>query len=978
MGCTCDVTIPHDLSLFNKNREHINNSLTAAMKTTPVVASLLTSALALSPLSANDYGNRLLDCPGYAVDEAQTEQTANGLKAHLQLAGDACNAFGEDVQNLVLEATYETKERLHIKIYDEEEKHFQVPEEIFPRPQFDVDESLRDNSDLEFQYSDAPFAFWISRRSNGDVLFDTRLSEIPAYGEPYDANDTSASVSVMPNHNLIFEPQYIQLSSALPQGANIYGLGEAVTPNYRRNSSYTRQTNWNNDEGTPTDTNIYGTHPFYIENRIKDGKSYNHGVFMLTTNGLETWLRDGVWQARSTGGIIDLYVLSGGSDGENKPTDVIRDYGKLVGRPYLPPYWSLGFHLTRWGYNNDTHFESILNAMYDAGIPQESAFFDIDYLTDYRDFTVDQNSFSRLPEIVNKLHARGQKFVPIVDNAIPITRNESDVYDFYTEGHEQDVFIKNQNGTEYIGQVWPGYTVFPDPYAENVGKWWTESFQKFFQEIPFDSIWLDMTEPASFASGSLNGLGPLDRYEPAAVSMWPEGYDNITSGNSGNITVDGKLTYMQKPEEQKPSRRDMLSRRMGTLETVDNDLEKLTFPPYQIHNGAPNEFNELGHKTVAANATHANGYYEYDVHNANGHMIAKHTRDALDTIYGGNRSMIIARSNFAGSGRFTQHWLGDNYSTWQSMADSIKGLFQFSAFQMPFVGADACGFSGNTDEELCTRWMMLASLTPFFRNHNVYGSIPQEPYRWTSTEEATKKAINTRYQLLPYFYSNLYQQSIDGTPFIRPLFYEFPTNDELLDWDSQFLVGDHILVTPVLSPNATVVEGFFPGDETYYDWKTHAKLEVNNEHEAVGLETPLTDINVHIRGGAVLLLHSEPGMTVTETTESPFNALVTMNKNQEAGQSYWFDDGHSAFNESNTYIWFDVNSSGIKSRVDANSYDIGQPLNNVDIIGWSGSAPSSVKNGDQDVEFEFNADTETLSLRGLNHKLNENLDIVFA
>lgn len=119
MGCTCDVTIPHDLSLFNKNREYINYSLTASMKTTPVVASLLTSALALSPLSANDYGNRVLDCPGYAVNEAQTEQTANGLKAHLQLAGDACNAFGEDVQNLVLEATYETKERLHVKIYDE-------------------------------------------------------------------------------------------------------------------------------------------------------------------------------------------------------------------------------------------------------------------------------------------------------------------------------------------------------------------------------------------------------------------------------------------------------------------------------------------------------------------------------------------------------------------------------------------------------------------------------------------------------------------------------------------------------------------------------------------------------------------------------------------------------------------------------------------------------------------------------------------
>lgn len=107
---------------------------------------------------------------------------------------------------------------------------------------------------MKFDFTDAPFAFWISRRSNDDVLFDTRLSEIPAYDDPYDANDTSASVSVMPNHNMIFEPQYIQLSSALPQDANIYGLGPVVSPSYRRNSSYTRQSFWNADQGRMTYT----------------------------------------------------------------------------------------------------------------------------------------------------------------------------------------------------------------------------------------------------------------------------------------------------------------------------------------------------------------------------------------------------------------------------------------------------------------------------------------------------------------------------------------------------------------------------------------------------------------------------------------------------------------------------------------------------------------------------------------------------
>ncbi|TIA82432.1 hypothetical protein E3P98_01425 [Wallemia ichthyophaga] len=945
------------------------------MKLKLTTAAFVSAAVALTPLSSEDYTSKIKDCPGYAVDSAQTEHTTNGLKAHLQLAGDACNAFGEDVQNLTLEATYETKERLHVKIYDQEEKHFQVPEDIFERPQFEENEALKDSSDLQFDYTEAPFAFWITRRSNGQVLFDTRLSEIPSYSEPFDANDTSASVSVMPNHNLIFEPQYIQLSSALPQQANIYGLGEAVTPHYRRNSSYTRQTNWSNDEGTPRNTNIYGSHPFYIENRVKDGKSFNHGVLLLSSNGLETWLRDGVFQQRIIGGVLDYYFLSGG-EGENKPADVIRNYSEVVGKPYLPPYWTLGFHMTRWGYENDSDFESILNDMRDAGIPQESAFMDIDFMLAYRDWTVDQNRFSRLREIVDKLHERGQKFVPIHDNAIPITRNESDAYDFYTSGHEQDVFIKNQNGTEYIGQVWPGYTVFPDPYAENATKWWTESFQKFHDEIPFDSIWLDMTEPASFNSGSLNGMGPLAQYQPSEVTSWPEGYNNTISGNSGNITIDGDLTYKQQ-SQQSPSRRQMLSRRMGTLETVDNDLEKLTFPPYQIHLGTPEEFLTLGHDTVSANATHENGFDEYDVHNLNGHMVAKMTRDALDTIYGGNRSMIIARSNFVGMGTFSQHWLGDNYSTWMSMRDSIKGLFQFSAFQMPFVGADACGFGGNTDEELCTRWMMLASLTPFYRNHNTHGAIPQEPYRWDSTANATKTAINTRYQLLPYMYSTLYKQSVDGTPVMRPLFYEFPTHSELLDWDDQFLVGDHLLVSPALFPNVTQVDAYFPGDEPYYDWYSHQKVNVTDEHSSVTLDAGLTDLNVHLRGGAFMLLHSEPGMTVTETTETPFNALVTLSKDKKAEGQYYFDDGFSQFNETVTCVMFNVSAEGMQSRVEMNNYDIGQPLNRVDIIGWDGEPPKSVMNGDAQVEFNYDADSQTLSLHSLNHMLNESMDITF-
>lgn len=87
------------------------------------------------------------------------------------------------------------------------------------------------------------------------------------------------------------------------------------------------------------------------------------------------------------------------------------------------------------------------------------------------------------------------------------------------------------------------------------------------------------------------------------------------------------------------------------------------------------------------------------------------------------------------------------------------------------VGADTCGFSewsahlslqprttpyipckvGNSDEELCNRWMQLSAFAPFYRNHNIRAAIGQEPYRWDSVAKASRDAIAIRYALLPYW-----------------------------------------------------------------------------------------------------------------------------------------------------------------------------------------------------------------------------------
>lgn len=132
-------------------------------------------------------------------------------------------------------------------------------------------------------------------------------------------------------------------------------------------------------------------------------------------------------------------------------------------------------------------------------------------------------------------------------------------------------------------------------------------------------------------------------------------------------------------------------------------------------------------------------------------MEEKATHLALNAINAGKRPFLISRSTFASAGKWTGHWLGDNFSKWQYMYFNIQGVLQFQIFQIPFVGADTCGFNGNSDEELCNRWMQLSAFMPFYRNHNIKGAISQEPYRWDSVAEASRTAINARYTLLPYW-----------------------------------------------------------------------------------------------------------------------------------------------------------------------------------------------------------------------------------
>jgi len=162
----------------------------------------------------------------------------------------------------------------------------------------------------------------------------------------------------------------------------------------------------------------------------------------------------------------------------------------VFGKTFMPPYWSLGFHLCRYGYDSLNKTIETMNRTIRAGIPLDVQWNDIDYMDGYKDFTYDKVNFRGLPEFVNDLHAKGMHYVLMID---PGLSNSEQSYIPYDEGLDDDIFVKNANGSIFVGKVWTsGTTVYPDFSHPLAVSFWTRQFERLYDDIKFDGVWIDM------------------------------------------------------------------------------------------------------------------------------------------------------------------------------------------------------------------------------------------------------------------------------------------------------------------------------------------------------------------------------------------------------------------------------------------------------------------------------------------------------
>ncbi|GBP26287.1 Neutral alpha-glucosidase AB [Eumeta japonica] len=342
-------------------------------------------------------------------------------------------------------------------------------------------------------------------------------------------------------------------------------------------------------------------------------------------------------------------------------------------------------------------------------------------------------------------------------------------------------------------------------------------------------------------------------------------------------------------------------------------------------------------------------YWEHrHVHNEYGLWYIRATQDGLLARTDGRyRPFVLTRSTFAGTQRYAAVWTGDNMAEWGYLAVSVPMCLSLSVAGVSFCGSDVGGFFKYPEAELMTRWYQAGAYQAFFRAHSHIETKRREPWLYDAqTMGLIREAIRRRYALLDFWYTLFYEHTLDGMPVMRPLFQHFPQEKETYTIDNQYLLGDKLLVRPVVEQGVTSVQVYLPGRESgtiWYDVDSYQAIPANGFFTQ---NVNMAKIPVYQRGGTIVPRKERVRRASPLMAEDPYTLIVALDSQNTAQGSLYIDDGETYEYKQNKYIYAKVSyeSSSLTYKIvnDQASYPTRSWVERVVIAGIK-TAPKSAK-----------------------------------
>ena len=570
----------------------------------------------------------------------------------------------------------------------------------------------------------------------------------------------------------------------------IFGLGEAVRGINKRGHIYRA---WNSDDFLHTEDkrSLYGSHNLLLFSGGEGvfGAYFDDPGSVIFDLGYTDMNRAVI---TSENGNLSVYIIEGDS-----LIDLCRQFRQLTGRSYMPPKWGLGYIQSRWGYASEAEIREIVREHRERHIPLDGMSMDIEYMEDFKDFTWNRENFHDLPKMASDLKEDHIRLVPIIDAGVKL----QDGYDVCEEGVEKDCFVKKEDGSLFIGAVWPGRSYFPDFLRADVRRWFGAQYRKLL-DAGVEGFWNDMNEPALF-------------YTPEGLEA---AYAKADALREKNLGIEGNAE---------------LQAAFGGLANHPEDYRRF--------------YHELNGEKIRHDK----------VHNLYGAMMTRAAAEGFAAYKPEKRFLLFSRSSFIGAHRYGGVWQGDNMAWWSHLLQNLKMLPSLNMCGFLFTGADLGGFGGNTTGDLLLRWLQLGVFTPLMRNHAAQGTRDQEAYRFENWP-AMRRVLTVRYALLPYLYSTLMKAILSDGMMFRPLAFAYPADGMACRTEDQIMLGDEAMIAPVYEQNARGRHVYLPEAMLLVRFRSAVDYDlVPMEPGHHWVELALDEFPLFIRRGHVVPLAKE-------------------------------------------------------------------------------------------------------------------------